>query len=411
MKKIITSLLVVVLLFNFIFSANYSFVLANDPDKSSSQNKTGLESEAKPSDTLAAELNEDGTVSKSQGSATKTALDLGSFGTSAIGMITGILARIVNIFIVQIDVLMSSITVTEETENGTAKNEFWYTIDRTVFNRIALFNINYFNTDPTYKVGDIEITADPNNINIKEGITTVYYICRLLSMIISMLVLIYIGIRMALSTVASEQAKYKKMLVSWIESIVLMFMLVYIISAVIYFGETITGIFFNMRNDLINSNEGYDVFENTIRGKTLDLVFSFSGLELTLWSIIYWVLLFTELKFFWLYAKRLLMVGLLITVSPLITITYSIDKVGDGKAQVFSSWFKEFTVNVLIQPLHALIYLIFVLTANAIAAQSPLVAIAMFLAMGSAERMVKVVFDMRGITTLRGVNKFMKKEG
>lgn len=409
MKKIITSLLIVVLLFNFIFCTNYSYVLADDDD-TAGQDSTYTDP-APISDTLSAELNEDGTVSTTQGAGTKAALGLGSFGVSAIGMLTGILARIVNIFIVQIDVLMSSITVTEETVNGTAKNEFWYTIDRTVFNRIPLFNINYFNTDPTYEVGDIEITADPNNINIKEGITSVYYICRLLAMIISMLVLIYIGIRMTLSTVASDQAKYKKMLMSWLESMVIMFFLVYIISAVIYFGETITGIFYNMRCDLINSGQGYDVFENKIRGNTLDLVLSASGLTLTIWSIMYWILLFTELKFFWLYAKRLLMVGLLIIISPLITITYSIDKAGDGKAQVFSSWIKEFMVNVLIQPLHALIYLIFVLTANAIAEQSPVVAIAMFLAMGSVERMVKVVFDMRGITTLRGVNKFMKKEG
>ena len=109
--------------------------------------------------------------------------------------------------------------------------------------------------------------------------------------------------------------------------------------------------------------------------------------------------------------KRLLMVGFLIIISPLITITYSIDKVGDGKAQAFSIWLKEIIVNVLIQPLHALIYLIFVLTANSIAASSPLVALAMLMAMGTVERMVKVVFDMKGVLTLRGVNKFMKKEG
>ena len=118
-----------------------------------------------------------------------------------------------------------------------------------------------------------------------------------------------------------------------------------------------------------------------------------------------------EIKFFWLYIKRLLMIGLLIIVSPLITITYSIDKVGDGKAQVFSNWVKEFVVNVLIQPLHALIYLIMVLTANEIAIQSPIIAIALLMSMGTVERMVKVVFDLRGLSTLRGINKFMKKEG
>ena len=99
------------------------------------------------------------------------------------------------------------------------------------------------------------------------------------------------------------------------------------------------------------------------------------------------------------------MMGLLIAVSPLIIITYSIDKAGDGKAQVFSSWLKEFIVNALIQPLHALIYLIFVLSANTIAIQAPLVALALLMAMGTVERMVKVVFD------LKGVIKFWEKDG
>ena len=403
MKKIITSLLVFVLLFNFIFCNNCVYADDQDePARDSVLTESGSVSNTGPS-----ELLESGTASQKQGSATKATITMGSLGVSAVGMVTGIVARIINIFIIQIDVLMGVMTTTEED----GETQFWFSIDRTVFNRVALFNINYFDTAATYKVGDTEITANESNNTIKKGIVDVYQICRMLALILSLLVLIYIGIRMALSTVASDQAKYKKMFTSWVESVVILFCMVYIMIAVITLGESLTGIFYNMRNQLIDSNAGYGVFEDTVRSTTWDLVFSLSGLQLTIWSIIYWVLLFMEVKFFWLYAKRLLMVGLLITVSPLITITYSIDKAGDGRAQVFSSWMKEFVVNVLIQPLHALIYLIFVLTANTIATESPLVALALLMSMGTVERMVKVVFDLKGLTTLRGVNKFMKKEG
>ena len=41
------------------------------------------------------------------------------------------------------------------------------------------------------------------------------------------------------------------------------------------------------------------------------------------------------------------------------TVTYSIDKAGDGKAQAFGNWLSEFVMNVLVQPLHAIIYLVF----------------------------------------------------
>lgn len=403
MKKIITSLLIVVLLFNFICCKSY--VHAADPD--TKKKTSAYEGNAPISNTGMSDLIESGTASRKQGTATKATIGMGSLGVSAVGMVTGIVARLINILIIQVDFMMGVMTSTEED----GELQFWFSIDRAVFNRVALFNINYFDTEPTYKVGDTEITANNSNIEIKKGIVDVYKICRALSLILSLLVLIYIGIRMAISTVASEQAKYKKMFTSWVESIVILFCMVYIMIAVITIGESLTGIFYNIRNDLINSNAGYGVFEDTVRSETWERVFSLSGLQLTTWSIIYWCLLFMEIKFFWLYAKRLLMTGLLITVSPLITITYSIDKAGDGRAQVFSSWIKEFIVNVLIQPLHALIYLIFALTANTIAKESPLVALALLMSMGTVERMVKVVFDLKGLSTLRGVNKFMKKEG
>lgn len=403
MKKLMTSIMLVVLLFNFIFSQ--CFVYASDPD--SFQQSSAFDQPVQVGNTVVAEIIEDGTVSQTQDSATKVTLALGSLGVSAIGMITGVLSRLVNTFIIQIDLILSMLSVTVEDGSAT----FWYTIERTVFNRISLFNINYFNTNPTYSVGDIEIESNSSNIQIKQGIASTYHVCKMLALIGSLLVLIYIGIRMAISTVSSDQSKYRKMFVSWLESVVIIFVMGYIMVAVIGLGERITEILYGIEQQLINSGEGYGVFENTIRVTLLQKIFTSAGLELTMWSIIYWILLFMEVKFFWLYMKRLLMVGLLIIVSPLITITYSIDKAGDGKAQVFSSWMKEFIVNVFIQPLHALIYMVMVLTANSIATTSPLIAIVLLMSMGTVERMVKVVFDMRNLSTLRGVNKFLQKEG
>ena len=43
-------------------------------------------------------------------------------------------------------------------------------------------------------------------------------------------------------------------------------------------------------------------------------------------------------------------IGFLIVIAPLVTITYSIDKISDGKAQGMNTWFREFAYNVLIQP-------------------------------------------------------------
>lgn len=425
MKKTIALLLVILLMFNFIF-LNSAYAIggnivdpltdasgqgAPDVDEESS---TFLQ-EAPASNEVLAEVIEQGTVSQTQDGATKVTIGISGFMKSAVGALTGILSRIINVFFaIQTDMLLSQLTYTEETSSsGTKKLKYWITIERMVFNRVALLNINYF-SEGDYEVGETKITESSTNKEVKEGIAKMYYACRIIALAIGMVVLIYIGIRMAISTVASDQAKYKKMLVSWVESILILFLMPYIMSVLFWFGEFLTGLFYGIEQNILGSSGGttgagtYNVFEETVRNNSMGAVISLSGLTVTMYSIIYWCMLFLIFKFLWTYMKRLLMVGFLIIISPLITVTYAIDKVGDGKAQAFSIWMKEFTINVLIQPLHALIYMVFVLTANQLAAKSPLLALALLFSLGQVEKMVKVIFDLK-INSLNGMDKLLKK--
>lgn len=309
-------------------------------------------------------------------------------------------------------VILSSVaTTTVHKADGSQVSDFLITIEKIVFNEVALFNINYFNTESTYTVGtgaeQITVTASESNKAIKESITKMFMICRILAMVIALLVLIYIGIRMALASVASDKAKYKNMLIAWVQSIAIMFLMVYIMVIIVGFGESLTNIFFSLKDSLLAGKESFEV---EVTESITRHIFETSGLKLATYSIIYWIVIYSQFKFFYLYIKRVLMVGFLIMISPLITITYSIDKAGDGKAQAFGTWFSEFLMNVLIQPLHALLYLIFVFSANEIATISPVVAVIFMLGIGSAERMVKVIFNMRGLVSLRGINKFRKQK-
>ena len=198
------------------------------------------------------------------------------------------------------------------------------------------------------------------------------------------------------------------MLIGWVESIVILFLLEYITVAVIMFGEMLTNLFYDLEVQLLSTASTDESFELIIREQIWTDLFKTSGLDYAMNTVMYLCLLFLQLKYFWTYLKRVLMVGFLIMIAPLITVTYGIDKAGDGKAQAFSIWMKEFVVNVLIQPLHALIYLIFVLSAGEIAKVSPIIALAFIMAMGVVERMVKIIFDLKGLVSLRGVNKLGK---
>lgn len=422
MKKVLTSILIILLMFNFIFYNNV-YAVKTSPTGGEREGSRLQDSFASENATMDNTLSEKAAGMGDDGGDDDASSKANASSSSSTGVFMGIVSRALNLVALEVDVLISHLANNPTKPSGTGsiklpkKEMFWFSIDKTVFNRVPLFNINFFDTEDSYEIGNGEsVYADANNIAVKDSIVDAYYICRLIALGISLVVLIYIGIRMAISTVASDQAKYKKMLISWLESIIILFVMPYIMSAVFVFGESLTKIFYGIRNSLLGTTVPgaagtYDVFEETVRKKLFGIVYNDSGISLAVWSLVYWILLFTELKFLWLYLKRLLMVGFLIVVSPIITITYSIDKVGDGKAQAFGIWLKEFILNVLIQPLHALLYIVFVFSANAIAATSPLVGLALLLAMGQAERMVKVVFDMKGVLTLRGVNKFMKKEG
>lgn len=422
MKKLISSLLVFVLLFNFI-SANMLTAYAEgseDTGEDTTIQKTMTGTEANPSNTAATDILEEGEVARTTGGTEKSSTSTESAGVTVLGTVLGVLALLIDILALSVDLIMGQLTFTTEYDSaGKDDFQFFFSIERTVFNRIPLFDINYFNieddaTGKTYLVGTEggehtrEIAVSSSINDIKKQVAYVYQITRIIAMVIGFLVLIYIGIRMALASTASEKADYKKMFVSWVESIVLLFVMVYIMTFIMNLGTMLTNIFFNMEQALLASGST-EVFETTIRWELLTGLFDMTGMELTIWSIMYWVLLFTQLKLFWLYMKRVLMTGFLIVISPLITITYALDKVGDGKAQSFFVWFKEFTVNVLIQPLHALIYMVFILTANELAKTAPLLALLFLMSMGTVERMVKVIFNLRGLVTLRGINKFMKK--
>ena len=88
------------------------------------------------------------------------------------------------------------------------------------------------------------------------------------------------------------------------------------------------------------------------------------------------------------------MTGFLIALSPLITITYPIDKAEDGKAQAFQAWFRELSITAFIQPLHCVIYMVFNETAGEISKVAPLLALIFLVLITYVEKVVrKVIFS------------------
>ena len=211
------------------------------------------------------------------------------------------------------------------------------------FNKYKIFDINFFN-----------IGTEDNILNkIRGSVAEWFYIMRILSAAILLSVLIYVGIRMAISTVADEKAKYKKMFVDWVASFALMFLIPYIVQFTILVNNAIVNFLKGMTyNDMTDSL-------NTI------MIYAATGVGIASYvaTFVYAMIVFQTISFMLTYTQRMLKVGFLIIISPLISVTYSIDKIGDGKAQALNTWLKEFVYTILIQPFHCVLYLAFANTA------------------------------------------------
>ena len=116
------------------------------------------------------------------------------------------------------------------------------------------------------------------------------------------------------------------------------------------------------------------------------------------YGLIYVILTIYTCVFIFVYLRRFIYMSFLTLISPLVALTYPIDKIRDGKAQAFEFWFKEYFYNLLLQPLHLLLYMILVGTAMNFAAKHPIYVCVILGLMVPLEKLLKQMFGFRGET-------------
>lgn len=117
------------------------------------------------------------------------------------------------------------------------------------------------------------------------------------------------------------------------------------------------------------------------------------------YTIIYLALIIYTCIFTFIYFKRFLYTAFLTMIAPLVAVTYPIDKAGDKKAQAFNLWFKEYTMNVIIQPVHLLLYTALVSSAMDLVANNPLYALVAIAFLVPAEKFIKKLFGIEAEST------------
>ena len=295
-------------------------------------------------------------------------------------------------------------------ENGTINT---VTPDQILFNRLAITDINFFQMNKFGSGSNTKSLESGSPVkSIREGIANWYYVLRTIAVITLLCILVYIGIRMAMSTVAEEKAMYKKWLGNWVVSMALVFVLHYLILVVINVNNGFVDILYGIKQDTL-TQDGWNNYVSGLMFKGLNPLSALGS-----WTAVFVYLGIVMLTFVFLimYIKRMITIAFLILISPIITITYSIDKIKDGTSQALNTWFREFCEAVLIQPFHCIIYLVFISSAMSCIktfgtlAAGIIVIFCMFFIF-KAEKIIKDIFGIKTDAAGNGMQSAMAVMG
>ena len=263
----------------------------------------------------------------------------------------------------------------------------------TIFNNsIELFDVNFFNP----------MSDDSTAAKLKNVVAIIYNSLRIVAVVGLLSVLVFIGIKILLGTVSnSDKAKYKEMLMDWLVAICLVFTMHYIMSASVLLVDNISDIF-----DLTVTNDrGLDLFFCTMRGEITAQEQFETGSETARFGyiIIYLIMIIYTIIFAFQYLRRVIYMAFLTMIAPLVALTYPIDKINDGKAQAFNMWFKEYIFNLLIQPMHLVIYYVLMVSAQTLAKENLIYAIVAVGFMVPAEKLLRRFFGFEKAQTPGGI--------
>lgn len=268
------------------------------------------------------------------------------------------------------------------------------------YNILGGFAIKIFECDLNAVAGiKEEIPLESTAYKLKATIAKWYMALRTIALVGLLSVLVYIGIRIILSSgSANNKAKYKNMLQDWVVAICILFVLHYMMAFMLNIS--------NRLNEIIRNN----VIQKTTEGNNVDILFTEVRKEIgenydnasvgntAGYTIMYLMLVVLTGVFTAQYFKRVVYMAFLTMIAPMIALTYPLDKIKDNKAQAFSFWLREYIFNCILQTVHLLLYTVLIASAFDFAKQNILYAIVAMGFLVPAEKLIKDMFGMKSAT-------------
>lgn len=298
------------------------------------------------------------------------------------GLIENLLAKFISSIARKIDdVVIGGISGDMTYNEETSKKRPY--VDNIVFNRFLDTKLSFFDA-PAADVDGSKVAARLHDIVAKW-----YVAMRYVAMIGYLIAIFYIGIRILMTTVGKQRATYKELLQYWVTGLLILFTFHWVMAYLIWGNNVMVDMFRTAAEGTAGAGKPLsDAFRTAAQGDTATFVNA--GLYITFVVMC--------IAFIIVYYKRVVVIAFLIMVFPLVTISFVIDKVGDGKSQAWDNWFKEFSVNVLVQMFHAFLLCIL----SSIALDSAIPALLRIIALAflfPAEGIIRGIFGVKSSTS------------
>lgn len=297
--------------------------------------------------------------------------------------------------------------------------------------QVPAFDVNFINPKDW---GETAKNERSTAVVLHDAIAKWYVALRNLTIVGMLIILLYVGIRIIVSSTASDKAKWKEFLKDWLIALCLLFTLHYIMTFTVTVVNSITESIIGeststntipvvvVEGDTVQGTQSSMGTVSSVNDVTGTIDFSFNtdimgyarflvqhddfGTKL-LYLAIYLGMVILTIMFTFTYIKRALTIAFLTVIAPLISLTYPIDKIGDGSAQGFNSWLKEYIYNILIQPFHLIIYTVFAGVAVVdLSATNPIYAILVLWFILQSEKLLRKFFGFEKASSAGSLASF-----
>lgn len=190
--------------------------------------------------------------------------------------------------------------------------------DKVIFNGVSLLDVNFINPakNSLFMDNSSKLTT------IGTTVRNVYFTGLSISLGFLGIIVAVMAIRLAISSIGSEKAKYKEAIVHWATAIILIFGMHYLISFVFYINEQLVEVASNIvfdKTDTLPDNQSKDLGDmGNWFAENVDM--DNDGTESLVSGVLFAVFVIQSVMFFWAYVKRFFFVTILALISPFVVI-------------------------------------------------------------------------------------------